>query len=145
MLAAAYPSQSFMYTSFNNRHQGTHTQSPVSYSSSASSQLDHSLHYTNNLPGMCAYITQKHRTFSHTSSQTTVTNNAMGLWELPVTSSTTCPNIRTNIKCSPRVHRKSAADIRITTSVQSEVLTSGHHLPSPPTLRYSFLLHRFLR
>ncbi|KXN82467.1 GATA-binding factor 5-A [Leucoagaricus sp. SymC.cos] len=48
MLAtASYPSQPFMYNSFNNRH-AMHTSSPVQYSSSVPSQMDHPLDYTNN-------------------------------------------------------------------------------------------------
>ncbi|KAJ3569167.1 hypothetical protein NP233_g5231 [Leucocoprinus birnbaumii] len=45
-MLAAYPPQSLMYNSFTNRQQAMHTPSPVSYSSSASSQID-PLDYTN--------------------------------------------------------------------------------------------------
>lgn len=138
MLATAYPSQSFMSSNFNNKQQGMHTQNPVSYSSSMSPQLDHSLLYTNNWSGMCAWITSECWVFFNTTSQATVANNALWQRALPIAFATTCLGILINTRCS-RIQRKTVAGLRIIAFVRKEVPTSGRHLPSI-TLRCTFLL-----
>jgi hypothetical protein len=129
MLAtASYPSQLFMYNSFNSRQHAMHPSSPAPYSSSVSPQLDHSTDYNNWPAGACLERSSRQKVFSHVNLQTTVATHVMSL-VLAADSSTICRRVSTSPTCLPQIRREPVAGARVTMPPLSEVQTSGHRLP----------------